>query len=92
MADVLLGRVMYALSRWCKSRWEHDEKQRYYEVVVAQDLWAEWTVMRVWGGIGSARGRVVREHVADRDSAARIMGRVAKRRHQRGYRLVLTVH
>ena len=38
--------------------WINPEKARYYQVFLDQDLFGDWTLIKVWGGIGSHRGRM----------------------------------
>lgn len=38
--------------------WINPEKARYYQVFLDQDLFGDWTLLKVWGGIGSNRGRM----------------------------------
>ncbi len=42
-------------------RLERSEPPRYYELVWEEDLLGDWTLVRVWGGIGSRRGRTAIE-------------------------------
>ena len=66
-------------------RFVNPKSERYYEADVLRDLLGDWTVVRVWGGLGTHRGgqRIgVRGSQAD---AERALAQVAKRRQQRGY-------
>ena len=49
--------MRYELSAWRIERFERHERDtaRYYEAHMAQDLWGQWIVRTVWGGVGSAR-------------------------------------
>ena len=36
--------------------WINDEKARYYQVHLVQDLFGDWTLSAVWSALGSHRG------------------------------------
>lgn len=38
--------------------WVHQEKRRYYRVLVYQDLLGDWVLNRSWGALDSGRGGV----------------------------------
>jgi hypothetical protein len=68
-------------------RWEHHQKQRYYRVILSQDLFSEWIVTRVWGGIDKATGRVTHLHCVSYEEGIQMIAKIAKTRLARGYRL-----
>lgn len=70
------------------ARWEHGERQRYYEFRQLQDLWGACTTLTCWGTIGSSLGRQVHNALASADAAAQAFEGIAKRRAADGYRLV----
>ena len=49
------------------ARWEHGERQRYYEFRCLQDLWGAWTTITCWGQIGTSLGRQVSKRIARAD-------------------------
>lgn len=65
-------------------RWEHMGKQRYYQVLLAQDLFNEWVVTRVWGGINQATGRIIRLPCTYNEGIA-LVDKISKTRISRGY-------
>lgn len=65
-------------------RWEHRIKRRYYEVRIDRDLFG-WGITRVWGGIGSPRGRLLHTPCENFEIASREMKKIARKRKQRGY-------
>lgn len=69
-------------------RWICDASRRYYETRITRDLWGDWHVLRVWGGIGCALGAARSEMTADLGEALEIVERTARKRTQRGYRPV----
>ncbi len=38
-------------------RWANDAKARYYRAWLIEDLFGDWTLITVWGGLGSRRGQ-----------------------------------
>lgn len=64
-------------------RWERGT--RYYEAVLHQDLWRQWVVTRVWGSIGTARGRLLHIPCATHAEGVAYLEQITQRRHQRGY-------
>lgn len=66
-------------SRHCSGvamyRWIHETKHRYYQVHLTQDLFGEWTLIRVWGGLGSHRGGMKSTGVASYADGWRRSGR-----------------
>ena len=65
--------------------WINPEKARYYQVFLDQDLFGDWTLIKVWGGIGSNRGRMHSTGVASYEAGVEQIGEIARRRAQRGY-------
>ena len=51
--------------------WINPEKARYYQVFLDQDLFGDWTLIKVWGGTGSNRGRMHSSGVASYGRPAR---------------------
>ena len=69
--------------------WINPEKARYYQVFLDQDLFGDWTLIKVWRGIGSNRGRMHSTGVASYASGIELVEEIIKKRKTRGYRLVL---
>jgi hypothetical protein len=67
-------------------RWINDATARYYQVHLIQDLFGEWTLIRVWGGLGSRRGGMRSTGVASYADGLAQVEAIGKRRRQRGYR------
>ena len=68
---------------WEKYRWE--KQQRYYEVLVHEDLWRNWVVTRIWGRSNTRLGRFKNEPCQSYQDALEKLGRINQRRLQRGY-------
>ena len=64
-----------------------DKAPRYYHLHLQEDLLEGWTLIREWGYQGS-RGRVLREHYADREEAEAALIRVRDEQLKRGYLVV----
>jgi hypothetical protein len=65
--------------------WISAEKARYYQVFLDQDLFGDWTLIKVWGGIGSNRGRMHSTGVASYEAGVELVDEIARRRAQRGH-------
>ena len=65
--------------------WVHREKHRYYQVYLEQDLFGDWSLRIVWGGIASRRGRMKSTGVGSYEDGLGVIREIEKRRVQRGY-------
>jgi hypothetical protein len=65
--------------------WINPEKARYYQVFLDQDLFGDWTLIKVWGGIGSNRGRMHSTGVVSYKAGIELVDEIARRRARRGY-------
>ena len=68
--------------------WINDEKARYYQVHLVQDLFGDWTLIAVWGALGSHRGGLRSTGVASYADGVVQLAAIGKRRRSRGYRRV----
>ncbi len=66
---------------------EGDKAPRFYHLHLQEDLLEGWSLIREWGYQG-ARGRVLREQFADRESAEDALLRARDEQLSRGYRVV----
>jgi hypothetical protein len=55
------------------------------QVFLDQDLFGDWTLIKVWGGIGSNRGRMHSTGVASYEAGIGLVDEIARRRARRGY-------
>jgi hypothetical protein len=69
-------------------RFEHNQKQRYYRVMLSRDLFGDWVVTRVWGGINKATGRITHLRCFTFDEGIKLIEKITKIRLARGYELV----
>jgi hypothetical protein len=65
--------------------WINPDKRRYYRVHLDRDLFGDWTLIKVWGGIGSNHGRLQSSGVASYEAGIEQVDEIARRRAQRGY-------
>lgn len=70
-------------------RWEHPQKQRYYRILLGQDLFGQWMITKVWGGINQANGKVTHQACLSYDEAMQYVEQISKRRLARGYQVTL---
>jgi len=69
--------------------WVHPAKARYYQVYLDRDLFGDWTLRKVWGGIDSSRGRMHNTGIPSYDDGVEQIREIAKRRGAHGYQRVL---
>ena len=69
--------------KWIRLRWETET--RYYEAHVHRDLWGQWTVTRVWGGLGTARGGSKETPCRSYADALGKLEEIRRRRGKHGY-------
>jgi len=61
---------------------------RHYSVELRQDLFGTWVLTRAWGSRSSRRGSGSTTPAADQEAGRAMVAAEARRRTQRGYRLV----
>jgi len=66
-------------------RWENSHKKRYYCLILAQDLFGDWVITKVWGGINKASGRIVHLPCPSYEIAHSTIEKIARTREKRGY-------
>jgi predicted DNA-binding WGR domain protein len=69
-------------------RYENRREGRYYLAWAGQDLFGQWCVTRVWGGIGTERGRLTVEPRPGQAECLAELASIERRRAKRGYSLV----
>ncbi len=68
-------------------RFENPTNQRYYRVIISQDLFKQWIVTKTWGGIGKAGGRVVHVPCLSHQDGLKLIDEIIKNRNRHGYSL-----
>jgi hypothetical protein len=66
-------------------RWIHPEQSRYYQADLVQDLFREWTLVCIWGGLGTAYGGYSSTGVASPEEGLRRLDALDRLRRQHGY-------
>lgn len=68
-------------------RFEHPIKQRYYHVLINQDLFGNWVLTLAWGGIHKATGRIINKPFPTYQDAKKASEKIFAIRKRRGYSL-----
>jgi hypothetical protein len=66
-------------------RWINVAKARYYQVELIKDLLGDWTLVQVWGGLDSKRGRMRVVWVPSQTAGLARLAAIGKQRGKRGY-------
>ena len=72
-------------------RWENREKQRYYRVILAKDLFGEWIITKIWGGLNKAGGGAKHVPCQTFELGIKLIEKISKTRDQRGYTRISTL-
>ena len=67
-------------------RWIHPHKRRWYLLLLHQDLFGDWVLLRAWGGLDSRRGGERKEILDDIGNAERLVKEIRRTRLRHGYR------
>jgi hypothetical protein len=67
------------------ARWVNRKKARYYQAHLHRELFGEWSLVTVWGGCGSSRGRLASTGVASYADGVAALREIAERRSAGGY-------
>lgn len=70
-------------------RWENPENQRYYRILFAPDLFGEWVITKIWGGLKNAGGGMKNVPCANYDEGIKLIAKIKDMRLKRGYQLIL---
>ncbi len=76
------------IHEWITVRWENSLKKRYYLVMIEQDIFGQWVLIRVWGGIQTKLGRTQVSVLDNKKQGVEMLKIISIRRKQRGYRLI----
>ncbi|RZI56846.1 MAG: hypothetical protein EOP14_05500 [Pseudomonas sp.] len=66
-------------------RWENHSLRRYYQVVLQQNLFGEWELLRMWGSLDHAHGGMLCVPVVCVAEGELALSEVARQREKRGY-------
>jgi predicted DNA-binding WGR domain protein len=67
--------------------WVNDEKQRYYQADLVQDLFGDWTIIRAWGGLHAKQGNMEVVCVKNEEQGWQKLEQLKRERKRRGYAL-----
>ncbi len=70
-------------------RWENPTNQRYYRILFARDLFGEWVITKIWGGVQKAGGGMKNVPCATYDEGIKLIEKVKDTRLKRGYQEIL---
>ena len=76
------------IHQWITVRWENSLTKRYYLVMIEQDIFGQWVLIRVWGGIQTKLGRTQVSVLDNKNQGIEMLKMISIRRNQRGYRLI----
>lgn len=71
------------------SRWENREKQRYYRVIFTQDLFGEWTLIKIWGDLNRTGGRTKHIHCQSYEEGLKLIQKISVMRSKHGYEVII---
>jgi hypothetical protein len=67
-------------------RFENHERMRYYKVILGPDLFGDWVLTKVWGGLGKADGRIM--HIpCSYENAKKEIAAITQTRIKHGYQI-----
>jgi hypothetical protein len=69
-------------------RWENPENKRYYRVLFARDLFGEWLITKIWGGLRNAGGGMKNIACASYEDGIKLINKVNESRLKRGYKKI----
>ncbi|TMX14291.1 WGR domain-containing protein [Aeromonas salmonicida subsp. achromogenes] len=61
---------------------------RHYALLLQKDLFGDWTVVKVFGRKGTARGKILVKAFPGEHEATHYFHQECRRREQRGYQLI----
>ena len=70
-------------------RWENSENLRYYRIFFARDLFGEWVITKIWGGLKHAGGGMKNIPCTSYDDGLKLIEKVNETRLKRGYRKIV---
>lgn len=82
---------IYDLDRWQTWEWRkvlpEQNQYRYYRLILRQNLWGEWELIREWGRIGHKPTRSILQILANPESVTPTLQDTDRTRQRRGYQL-----
>lgn len=81
--------MSFELKKWVQHRWEKNDSDRYYQVMIQKNLFLQWEVVKAWGKKNTSFGQVRIEPCETIEQAKSVVASIAKKRRQRGYAKVI---
>lgn len=69
-------------------RWENFEKRRYYRVIFTRDLFGDWVITKIWGGLNKSGGGSKHLACTNYEEGIKIIEKITQMRIKRGYHLI----
>ncbi len=66
-------------------RWINPNNRRYYQADLVKDLFGDWTLVKIWGGLGTRRGNYGITGVSSYDDGLLKIDALGDNREKRGY-------
>lgn len=66
-------------------RFENHQTNRYYRLLLARDMFNDWVLTKVWGGINQATGRIIHQPCETLSDAMTLVQQTSHTRVKRGY-------
>lgn len=76
------------IQEWVTVRWENHTSKRYYMIMIEQDIFDQWVLIRVWGGIQKKLGGMKVSVLENKDQGIEMIKNISIRRKKRGYSIV----
>ena len=73
-------------SKW--QNWSWQSENRYYHLILSQNLFGEWLIIKKWGGLRTRIHGSKTHYFNDFDEVATSLIKIQKRRTTRGYSLM----
>ncbi len=67
---------------------QYQRDTRHYALLLQKDLFGDWTVVKVFGRKGTARGKILVKAFPGEPEATHYFHQECRRREQRGYQLI----
>ena len=68
-------------------RFENAQKKRYYQVMLAKDLFGDWVITKAWGSLHTANGRKLHVACSSYEEGLKLLEAIDQIRKRRGYKL-----
>lgn len=69
-------------------RFENEQTNRYYRLLLSKDMFNDWVLTKVWGGINQATGRITHLPCESLANAMLLTQQAIRMRLKRGYLIV----